>query len=409
MASWIDHQDDTTPPVRRPESELLVPALTLLAHPQTSRIGEQALLLGFGEGALLDVGPETPQMAPYGASAYRGIGVDTPWQDEAGWLEIHGLPGALSLVASNPDYEIHVNGERLSAPLRVTADALAEGVVILVRGHIALVLHWQDPNPDRPPGYGLLGEGPAMLLVRREIGRLSRLRFNVLLHGELGTGKEQIARSIHEHSLRADRPFLSVRLKDLPPGEVGPTLFGAAADPESGSGPRRGLFLQAEGGTLFMDQVLDTPGEAQMPLLRTLESREIRPVGGRGSVEVDVRVIATTDTDLLPLTWEARTRSALLHRLGGYDINVPALRQRREDLGILLLYFLRRHGAAEGQLISAELLYRLALQPWRGNLVQLEEVAQRLLTEAQPGKPLEWSDSLESLSGSQFRPSSPQR
>ncbi len=401
MASWLDHQDDTTPPIRRPESELLVPAFTLLAHPQTWRIGEQALLLGLRGGALLKVGPRTPQLAPIGGTVYRGLeteGSEDAAADEGPpWFEVHGLTGALSLVASNPDFEIHVDGEPLTEPRRVTADALAEGVVILVQRRFALVMHWQDPSPERPPGYGLLGEGPAMLLVRREIGRLSRLRFNVLLHGELGTGKEQIARSIHDHSMRVDRPFLSVRIKELSCAEVGPTLFGAAADPQGGTGPRRGLFLEAEGGTLFIDQVLDTPGNAQMPLLHTLESREIRPIGGRGSVEVDVRVIATTDTDLLPMTWEARTRSALLHRLGGYDINVPALRQRREDLGPLLLYFLRRHGAAESQPISAPLLYRLALAPWKNNLPQLEKVAQHLLVAARPGEPLSWSDDLEAL------------
>ena len=396
MPSWIDHQDDTAPRIHRPESEILIPAVTVLAHPLPERIGEQALLFGFGEGALLEFGPQSPQMAHLGSDLFRGLAVDGA-DDGPAWFEIRGLAGALSVVASNPEVEVEVGGRPLGEPQRVTAGSLAEGVVILVQDSIALVMHWQDPSPERPKDYGLLGEGPAMLLVRREIERLSRLRFNVLLHGELGTGKEQIARAIHDGSLRSDRPFLSVRVKNLKPDDVGPTLFGAAADPGGNSKPRRGLFLEADGGTLFFDQVLDTPAEVQTPLLRTLESREIRPLGGRGSVEVDVRVIATTDTDVLPLTLEARTRSSLLHRLGGYDINVPALRQRREDLGRLLLHFLHRHGVPASTPVSARLLYRLALAPWPGNLPQLEEVARRLAARAVADQPVDWPGDLESL------------
>lgn len=404
MADWLDHLDDTTPPIRRPESEFLVPALTVLAHPQLDRVGEQALLLGFGEGANLEVGPQGPKFAPIGAASYSSLG----GEGDVPWFEIHGLAGALSLVATRPDLDIEIDGSALSEPRRVTADELADGVVILIHRRVALVLHWQDPSPERPPVYGLCGEGPAMLLVRREIDHLSRLRFSVLLHGEPGTGKEQIARAIHEDSIRAEMPFYSLRVTQMDQTEVGPVLFGAAGTLDQTTKPRRGLFLKADGGTLFLDQVVEMPPEVQMPLLHALESREIMPIGGRGSVEVDVRVIATTDTDVQPLTLETRSRGSLLHRLGGYDINVPALRQRRDDLGRLFLYFLRKLspegaettmvvGSSEEPRVSAELLYRLALEPWPGNLPQLEEAVRRLLEATPEDQTISLPTDLESL------------
>ncbi len=388
MAKWLDDQDDTPPPVPRPEAEFLVPCLTLLAHPDSRRIGEQSLLLGFGEGAELQLSPTTPEFASLDGGAYRGLGGEDP----SAWFKILGVPGALSLVATRDDVEVEVDGRPLMEPRRVTADELAEGVVILIQRQLTLVLHWQDPSPERPKGYGLMGEGPAMLRVRREIERLARLRFNVLLHGEPGVGKEMVARAIHKESVRTDMPFFCLRMMHTEPNEVAPLLFGAAGQVDGSVASRRGLFLQADGGTLFLDQVGETPQDVHAALLRTLESREILPIGGRGSVEVDVRVIATTEVEALPLTLENRSRGALLHRLGGYGLFVPALRQRREDLGRLFMHCLAEHlptaDDGESPSVSAELLYRLALEPWPGNLPQLGRFVERLADQTPPNEAL---------------------
>jgi two-component system nitrogen regulation response regulator GlnG len=172
----------------------------------------------------------------------------------------------------------------------------------------------------------------------------------VLLRGETGTGKELAARALHDAGPRRRRGFLAVNMGAVPPTLAAAELFGAARGAFTGADQKRiGYFTRADGGTLFLDEIGETPAEVQILLLRALDNREIQPVGGGDPQPVDVRLIAATDADLEGAMAAVRFRSTLLHRLSGYEIFLPQLRDRREDFGRLFLHFLSQELEATGQ------------------------------------------------------------
>jgi two-component system nitrogen regulation response regulator GlnG len=210
----------------------------------------------------------------------------------------------------------------------------------------------------------------------------------VLIRGETGTGKELIAGAIHQASPRSRGPYLAVNMAAIPPSLAAAELFGAARNAFTGADrSREGYFAQAHGGTLFLDEVGETPPEVQPLLLRALETGEIQTVGGAPR-RVDVRLIAATDARLEENVAAGRFRAPLLHRLGGYQIHVPPLRQRREDLGLLFLHFLRNELEALGELkrlaaperpwVPAPLVAWLADYDWPGNVRQLRNVVRQI-------------------------------
>jgi len=234
----------------------------------------------------------------------------------------------------------------------------------------------------------MVGQGPSMTQLRREIQRVAGLPISVLIRGETGTGKELIAGAIHQASPRSRGPYLAVNMAAIPPSLAAAELFGAARNAFTGADrSREGYFAQAHGGTLFLDEVGETPPDVQPLLLRALETGEIQTVGGAPR-RVDVRLIAATDARLEENVAAGRFRAPLLHRLGGYQIHVPPLRQRREDLGLLFLYFLRNELEALGELkrlaaperpwVPAPLVAWLADYDWPGNVRQLRNVVRQI-------------------------------
>jgi len=231
------------------------------------------------------------------------------------------------------------------------------------------------PNaaPDTPE---IIGEAPAMQEVFRAIGRLSRSNITVLINGESGTGKELVARALHRHSPRSDRPFIALNTAAIPRDLLESELFGHERGAFTGAqSQRQGRFEQADGGTLFLDEIGDMPAELQTRLLRVLSDGEFYRVGGHTPLKVDVRIIAATHQDLEQRVRDGRFREDLFHRLNVIRIHIPALRERREDIPVLARHFLIQ--AARELNVEAKTLLPgteeyLSRLPWPGNVRQLE-------------------------------------
>jgi formate hydrogenlyase transcriptional activator len=227
----------------------------------------------------------------------------------------------------------------------------------------------------------LVGESPALDAVRRVVARVAPTDATVLVLGETGTGKELVARLIHEQSPRRRSAFVPVSCAALAPGLLTSELFGHEAGAFTGAVRRRiGRFEAAHGGTLFLDEIGELPADAQAILLRVLQERTIERVGGTESVAVDVRVIAATHRDLLAETRAGRFREDLFYRLGVFPIAIPPLRERRSDVPVLAAHFIeqfaRRHGRPVTR-ASAPSLRALEAHNWPGNVRELQNVIER--------------------------------
>ncbi len=204
-------------------------------------------------------------------------------------------------------------------------------------------------------GPDIIGAAPAMQEVFRAIGRLARSNITVLISGESGTGKELVARALHRHSPRASKPFIALNMAAIPRDLLESELFGHERGAFTGAQHRRvGRFAQADGGTLFLDEIGDMPAELQTRLLRVLADGEFYPVGAQGPEVVDVRIIAATHQDLEKLVSEGKFREDLFHRLNVIRIHIPPLRERREDIPLLMSHFLTQ--AAEELGVEAKSL-----------------------------------------------------
>ena len=254
----------------------------------------------------------------------------------------------------------------------------------------------------------IIGESQAMQDVFRAIGRLSRSSITVLINGETGTGKELVARALHKHSQRNNNPFIALNMAAIPKDLLESELFGHEKGAFTGAqGLRRGRFEQANGGTLFLDEIGDMPADLQTRLLRVLSDGEFYRVGGHEAVKADVRIIAATHQDLNHLVSLGKFREDLMHRLNVIRIHVPALRERREDIPILLTHFLKQVAHeldVETKQLEPEVVNYLSGLDWAGNVRQLENIC-RWLTVMASGKtiriddlPNELRESEESLS-----------
>jgi two-component system nitrogen regulation response regulator GlnG len=228
----------------------------------------------------------------------------------------------------------------------------------------------------------IIGEAPAMQEVFRAIGRLSRSNITVLINGESGTGKELVARALHRHSPRKDAPFIALNMAAIPRDLLESELFGHERGAFTGAQNRRiGRFEQADGGSLFLDEIGDMPAELQTRLLRVLADGEFYRVGGHTPIKVDVRIIAATHQNLETLVKEGRFREDLYHRLNVIRVHIPPLRERREDIPPLLRFFLDRAAQeinVEPKNIRAEVATYLSQFNWPGNVRQLENLCRWL-------------------------------
>jgi DNA-binding NtrC family response regulator len=231
------------------------------------------------------------------------------------------------------------------------------------------------------PGSGVLGKSPAMRRIERLIARLESVDSSVLITGESGVGKEVVATLIHRNSNRTDKPLISVNCAALPASLVESELFGHEKGAFTGAAQRRiGRFEQAQYGTIFLDEIAETPPEIQVKLLRVLQERVLERVGGEQTISLDVRVIAATQVDLDHAVEEDHFRSDLFWRLNVIHIEIPPLRERPEDILYLSRIFVQQHAKDMGSRVvglSADAEARLLSMPFPGNVRELKNTLER--------------------------------
>jgi two-component system nitrogen regulation response regulator GlnG len=357
-------------------------ALTILAHPQQDRVGD---LHTSGSGRI-----ELTRKSPMFVSR---DGRELPLADvfvSRKPLVISLERDALRVRNASDGMSVRVAGRELGgAELVLDPRALEEGVVVELADRVLVLVHRRAPfSWPASDDLGLGGAAQALDEVRASIVAVAPLRANVLVRGESGTGKELVARALAALGAPG-RPFVAVNVAALPAALAASELFGHARGAFTGAHRDHvGAFERADGGTLFLDEIGDAPPDVQVMLLRALETGEIAPLGAPRPRAVSVRVIAATDADVEGELASGAFKSALLHRLSGFRIDLPPLRARRDDLGRLLHRFLaeelaalerpRWPGTEESPWLTSRVVSDLARYAWPGNVRQLRNVARQI-------------------------------
>ncbi len=253
--------------------------------------------------------------------------------------------------------------------------------------HVPVTLSGALPDGDGEahPGDILAGRSPPIMEVYKAIGRVAAQDVTVLIRGETGTGKELVARAIYQHSPRANAPFLAVNCAAIPETLLESELFGHEKGSFTGADRQRiGKFEQCSGGTIFLDEIGDLSPLVQGKILRLLQEQRFERVGGNETIQTDVRIITATHRDLEHMAHAQTFRADLYYRLNGYTIVVPPLRERAEDVQLLLEHFLRLYAGQLGKpapCLAPEARQRLLEYPWPGNVREMQSVVRRALLE----------------------------
>jgi len=249
----------------------------------------------------------------------------------------------------------------------------------------------------------IIGKSPVMQELFSLIQRVAKAKSTVIIYGKSGTGKELVARALHYNSPRADKPFVAFNCAAIPETLLETELFGHARGAFTDARHAKiGLFVEADGGTLFLDEIGDMPVSIQGKLLRAIQEREIRPVGATKDIKIDVRLVAATHHDLQQLLKEGKIRGDLYFRLNVVPISLPELKDRKEDIPLLVRHFLKKHAAENNQKplgVSREAMRILMEYAWPGNVRELENVLERaaILTEGPVIQPENLPEGLRSV------------
>jgi two-component system nitrogen regulation response regulator GlnG len=369
----------------------LVPALTVVSHPKVARAGERLLLDAIRMGKEVALSRNAPDFVKPGSAL--GLPLGDPFVSRKPVRFAPSAGGGVRVLPGGGG-PLRVAGAEARDGVEIAPEDLAAGVPVELADRVVLLLHLAQPGPaSGAEALGMVGTGAGIGRVRQHVARIADLDVPVLVRGETGTGKELVARAVHAGSPRRGGPFVSVNLGAVPRELAAAELFGAQKGAYTGaSRDREGFFGAARGGTLFLDEVGEAPPEVQVMLLRVLETGEMFPVGGRTPVSTDVRLVAATDADLEAHIREGRFKAPLLHRLTGYEIRLPPLRERREDIGLLFCHFARQELAAIGEAhrlspedpyavpwLPAALAARLLAYAWPGNVRQLRNMTRQLV------------------------------
>jgi DNA-binding NtrC family response regulator len=368
-----------------------IPVLTVVYHPMLRRIGDRAFLGELVIGQSVQISRQAPHFSPPhhpqgGAPLGHSRISRTPF-------ELRPLGnGGIALDPGTVRTKIVIDGQRITQVRRFSTAELERGVLLELGDQIALLLHLYLPCDESGTGdLGLVGHSAEIARVRESIRRIAGLDVPVLIRGETGTGKELVASAIHEAGARRSRPLVSVNLASVPAALAAAELFGATRGAFTGAArTQEGYFRRAHGGTLFLDEIGEAPVDVQVMLLRAIETGEIYALGAQRAEQVDVRLISATDANLDEMGKHGSFRAPLLHRLAGYEIYLPPLRARRDDIGRLLIHFLglelaeigetdRLDRSEPGPWLPMSLMTRLVRYDWPGNVRQLRNAVRQLV------------------------------
>lgn len=385
----IDQTLITHSHVAKPASNKLYPCATIIFHPDIKRVGEKTILHDLHQKNVQNISRLTPEFSQPETNNNRNIA--DPYISRKP-LELSLTNGGLKIKRSLAlTGNVTINNRMLVDELFIVGNEWKNGVVISMCNRVVIFIHHtpQD-NTNSSNKHNLLGESYAINHLRQTINRVADLNISVLIRGETGTGKELVAQAIHKNSQSCGQRFVSVNVAAIPESLAISELFGSKKGAFTGATKdKAGYFEQADKGTLFLDEIGDAHEQIQVALLRTLETGDVTPVGSSTSIHVDVRLLAATDVDLEKSVLNENFRSPLLQRLAGFEIRVPPLRKRREDIGRLLAHFLInelnnvgeiKHLESTSQNISfwAGLFTKACIYDWPGNIRQLKNIAQQL-------------------------------
>ena len=326
-------------------------------------------------------------------TAFDGVLSDLKLKDGSGiellgWMKEQGLETPVVIMTAYATTETTVEALNQGAVDFITKPFKHEDLIATLKGLLAAT----EPQAAPPQDLGeLVGVGPTMRKINALIGKVSRADTTVLLTGESGTGKEVVARLIHRYSDRARGPFVAVNCGALPEALLESELFGFEKGAFTGaSALKRGLFEEANGGILFLDEIGEMPLALQVKLLRVLQERRVRRLGATEERPVDVRVIAATNRDLRARAESGAFRDDLFYRLNILQIELPPLRDRPEDLPVLAEHFIRRFCRKLGKppmQLHPEVMQLLLAHRFPGNVRELENLMERCVA-LNPGGPI---------------------
>jgi len=296
-----------------------------------------------------------------------------------------GVKTPIILISGQANIEMAVKATKLGALDFLEKPLSTDKLLVTVENALRLS-RLQDENRElrhRLGKYELVGSGPAMKKLLAQIERVAASETRVCILGETGTGKELVARSIHEKSLRHDHPFITLNCAAVPAELIESELFGHEKGAFTGAAVKHlGKFEQADGGTFFLDEIGDMPVAMQAKLLRVLEEGEVERVGGDKPIKVNVRVVVATHRNLEDLVKQSAFRRDLFHRIYVFPLTLPPLHERKEDFPDLVAHFARQVAAQNGwkeKLFAEDAIAELRKYGWPGNVRELRNVVERLI------------------------------
>lgn len=364
--------------------------LTVLFHPNTSRIGDLITLFRIGSDKEFRLSRIEPDFqTPNGT---RALPLANPVLSRQPIIIQSPNKDMVRLSVGKTSMEVVANNKCISQTQEFSIEEVESGVVIELAKRVVLLLHLTTPYEPLKDDLGFIGYSTAIRLVRKEILRVADLNVPILLLGESGVGKELIARAIARVSQRHDKAYVAVNMAAIPDSIAAAELFGHTKGAfTNASTQRKGYFERADQGTLFLDEIANTSSEIQAMLLRVIEDKQIQMVGSESSKTVDVRLIAATDADLEQEIRNGNFRLALKQRLQEYEIYIPPLRVRKEDIGRLFIHFLKGQLERIGEekrlsepevgaptWLPPSLIARIVQGKWPGNVRQLRVLAHRI-------------------------------
>lgn len=360
------------------------PVLTIITHPDMSRVGSW---LRFDSTAEVPISRSEGNFVRPGGNT--GVPLQDPGVSRSPFMIKADRGNRVTLDPTGTRTLVEVKGKQLSESKTYSMEKVRRGIPIVLGKRILLYLHLAVSYKGSGPQLGIVGESDSVVYLRQEILRVADLETPVLLRGESGTGKELAAQAIHDQGKKG-KPFVPVNMGAIPETLAASELFGARRGAYTGANRDHvGFFARAQGGTLFLDEIGETPESVQVLLLRALESGEIQQVGSPMSQKVTARLVAATDADLESKMEGNSFKTPLFHRLAGYEISLPPLRERREDWGRLFLHFAREELAGIGESdrlenirepwLPTDLGLRLLMFQWPGNIRQLRNIVRQLV------------------------------